>query len=100
MKGLSFRKLEEIEGILKKHKRKLAKKYGIKSLRIFGSYVEGKQKRTSDLDLIVVFEETPTFIELLRIEEELSQLLGVKVDLLTEEQISPFIKPYIMEMEI
>lgn len=100
MKGLSPRKLEEIEGILKKHKKKLAEKYGIKSLRIFGSYVEGKQKRTSDLDLIVVFEETPTFIELLRIEEELSELLGVKVDLLTEEQISPFIKPYIREMEI
>ncbi len=66
----------------------------------FGSYAEGNQTEKSDLDMIVEFSETPTLIELVRIEEELSELLGVKVDLLTEESISPFIKPYIKEVEV
>jgi predicted nucleotidyltransferase len=43
----------------------------------------------------VDFEEIPTFIEFVKIQEELKNLLGVKVDLLTEESISPFIKPFI-----
>lgn len=92
--------LEDIVKLLKAHDKEVAEKYGIKSIRIFGSYTEGKQRETSDLDLIVVFEKTPSLIELVRIEEELGKMLGVKVDLLTEEAISPFIKPYIREIEV
>ncbi|MBM7583292.1 putative nucleotidyltransferase [Caldicoprobacter guelmensis] len=92
--------LEDIIKVLKAHSKEIAEKYGIKSIRVFGSYVEGKQKETSDLDLIVVFEETPSLIELVQIEEELGRMVGVKVDLLTEEAISPFIKPYIREVEV
>lgn len=91
-------KLEEVIKILSEHKGELRKKYKIKEIKIFGSYVKGEQKETSDIDLIVDFEETPTFIELVKIEEELEKVLGVKVDLLTEESISPFIKPYIREV--
>ena len=50
--------------------------------------------------MIVDFEEIPTFVELMKIQEELDRLLDVKVDLLTEESISPFIKPYIKEVVI
>jgi len=48
----------------------------------------------------VEFKKVPTFIELIKIEEELSKLLDTKVDLLTEEGISPYIKPYIKEVNI
>lgn len=91
-------KLEEVIKILSEHKEELRKKYKIKEIKIFGSYVKGEQKETSDIDLIVDFGETPTFIELVKIEEELEKVLGVKVDLLTEESISTFIKPYIREV--
>ena len=91
--------IQEIIEILREHERELKKKYKIKRIKIFGSYVEGNQSKTSDIDLIVDFEETPTFIELLRAEEEITRILGIKVDLLTEESISPFIKPYIKEVE-
>jgi len=80
------------------HKEKLKNKYKIKELKVFGSYAKGEQKETSDIDLIVDFEEYPTLIEFLRIQEELEDLLGVKVDLLTEESISPFVKPFIKEI--
>ncbi|WP_252228709.1 nucleotidyltransferase family protein [Caldicoprobacter algeriensis] len=92
--------LEDIIKVLKAHGKEVAEKYGIKNIRIFGSYTEGKQRETSDLDLIVVFEKTPSLIELVRIEEELGKMVGVKVDLLTEEAISPFIKPYVREVEV
>jgi len=92
--------LEEIIKILLEHEKKLRKKYKIRSIKIFGSYVEKKQKKTSDIDLIIDFEETPTFVELIRIEESLEKILGIKVDLLTEESISPFIKPYIKEIVV
>ncbi|HDM71042.1 MAG: nucleotidyltransferase family protein [Thermotogae bacterium] len=92
--------LQEIIRILNDHRTELESKYKIKSLKIFGSYVERKQTETSDIDLIVEFYEVPTLIELVRIEEELTELLGVKVDLLTKESISPFIRPYIKEIEV
>lgn len=90
--------LHEIIKILNEHKEELRKKYKITEIRIFGSYVRGEQREESDIDLIVDFEEIPTLIELMKIQEELEKLLGVKIDLLTEESISPFIKPYIKEV--
>ena len=92
--------LQEIVQILQKHKNEITEKYGIKRLKIFGSYVEGKQKEASDVDIVVEFETPPTLLELVRIEEELSRILGVKVDLLTEEGMSPYIRPYIKEVEV
>jgi len=49
------KKLEEIKNILKKHKEELKKKYGIKEIGIFGSYVRGENKKSSDLDILVEF---------------------------------------------
>jgi predicted nucleotidyltransferase len=92
--------IKEIKEILERNRKKLEKEYNIKSIKIFGSYAEGKQKEKSDVDLIVDFKKTPTFIELIKIEEEISKLLDTKVDLLTEEGISPYIKPYIKEVNI
>jgi len=92
--------IKEIKEILERNREKLEKEYNIKSIKIFGSYVEGKQKGKSDVDLIVDFKKTPTFIEVIKIEEEISKLLDTKVDLLTEEGISPYIKPYIKEVNI
>ncbi|MCD6100053.1 MAG: nucleotidyltransferase family protein [Candidatus Marinimicrobia bacterium] len=93
-----MKNMDEIIKILTEHKEELKEKYKIKEIKIFGSYARGEQTETSDIDIIVDFEETPTLIELLRVEEEIERILGIKVDLLTEESISPFIKPYIKEV--
>ena len=95
-----MKRLKKIKEILRKNRDKLLKEYNIKSIKIFGSYVEGRQKKTSDIDLIVEFKKVPTFIELIKIEEEISKLLDTKVDLLTEEGISPYLKPYIKKVNI
>jgi predicted nucleotidyltransferase len=78
----------------------ICKKNGIAYLAIFGSYARGNYSMKSDLDLLVRFskkaDDEISLLDLVGIEQELSEKLNVKVDLLTEEAISPYIKKYIM----
>lgn len=69
----------------------ILKKHGAKKIEIFGSYGRGDQKETSDLDLIVEFEKRKSLLELVGIEQELEDHLGIKIDLLTEASISPYL---------
>lgn len=77
--------------ILKQHKADLAACYGVKALALFGSYVHGTQTRRSDLDVLVEFEErrTPSLFEFIALEQHLTDLLGVKVDLVEKEALKP-----------
>jgi predicted nucleotidyltransferase len=93
-----MKSFNEVLETLSKHKIELMKKYRIKEMKIFGSYAEEKQEESSDIDIIVEFEENPTFIEFVKIQNELEEILNVTVDLLTEDSISPFIKPYIKKV--
>lgn len=67
------------------------KKHGIKKIGIFGSYARGEAKQGSDLDLIVEFKKRKSLLELVGIEQELEDRLGIKIDLLTEASISPYL---------
>lgn len=58
---------------------------------IFGSHVRGEAMPGSDLDVLVDFKKTPSLLSLVRIQRELSEALGIKVDLLTEGAISPLL---------
>jgi predicted nucleotidyltransferase len=59
----------------------LRKKYPIKSLGIFGSYVRNEEASLSDLDILVEFDQPIGYIEL---ESDLSKRLGIKVDLVSK----------------
>jgi len=67
------------------------KKEGATKVAIFGSYARGEERPESDIDVLVEFSETKGLLTMVRIERELSEFLGVKVDLLTEESISPYL---------
>ena len=69
----------------------ILKKHGAKKIEIFSSYARGEQKETSDLDVIVEFEKRKSLLELVGIEQELEDALGIKVDLLTRASISPYL---------
>ena len=70
----------------------MLKKEGAKRVAIFGSYARGEETPESDIDIIVSFSERKSLLDLVRIERELSEALGIKVDLLTEKSISPYIR--------
>jgi len=69
----------------------ILKKHGAKKIEIFGSYARDEQKETSDLDVIVEFEKRKSLLEIVGIEQELEDALGIKVDLLTRASISPYL---------
>lgn len=66
-------------------------RYGAQTIGIFGSYARGTQRPDSDLDLLVNFKERKSLLTLVRIERELSESIGIKVDLLTEGSVSPYL---------
>ncbi len=65
--------------------------YGVQTIGIFGSYARGEQRPDSDIDLLVSFKDRKSLLTIVRIERELSESLGVKVDLLTEGSVSPYL---------
>jgi predicted nucleotidyltransferase len=77
------------------------KNQGATKIAVFGSYVRGEEKPGSDIDIIVEFSRRKSLLDLVRIERELSEVLGIKVDLLTEKSISPYLIDTIKkEMEV
>jgi len=80
---------------------RILKGYGAKKIAVFGSYIRGEEKRDSDIDIIVEFSERKSLLELVQIEREMSEILDIKVDLLTEKSISPYlIEDIKREMEV
>jgi uncharacterized protein len=72
--------------------------YNPKRIGIFGSRARNEYTATSDLDLLVALEHV-TLLDLVSLENELSRLLNVKVDLITEGALNKNLKPMI-EKEI
>ena len=90
--------LEEIEQILKAQKPYLKEKYHISEVGVFGSYVRGEQTRKSDVDVLVKFDSYEGLgLKYFRIGPYLSDLIGVKVDLVDKKGLKPIIGKYILE---
>jgi len=70
---------------------KVCRNSDISFLGLFGSYSRGEQKEKSDIDFLVNFSKRKSLLDLVRIEREMSNILSVKVDLLTEKSISPYL---------
>jgi len=90
-KEIRKKSLQEIKAILLDHKHELKQKYGVRSIGIFGSYIRNANRENSDIDILVEIEISMGFFKFLKLERYLSQLLGVKVDLVTRNSLKPFI---------
>ncbi len=82
----SIKSLSEIKRTLKNNKQILYKKYPIKSLAIFGSYARKEQNTISDLDLLVEFNDK-IGIKFIDLADEIENIIGVKVDLVSTNGI-------------
>lgn len=70
-------------------------------IAVFGSYANDSYNGNSDIDIIVDFMEQISFLKFVGIQQKLSDYLGIEVDLLTEDSISPYLLPHIKkEMKI
>ena len=91
--------LTEIMDILKKNERELSKKYGIQKIGIFGSYLRGEAGQESDFDILVEFGQGVDIglLKFVEIENYLSDLLGIKVDMVEKSALKPRIGKHILK---
>ena len=65
----------------------LGRKYGARSIRVFGSVARSDNRETSDVDLLVEFEEGRTLFDLIDLRLDLRDLLGAEVDIVTPNSL-------------
>lgn len=85
---------DQILKVLQAHWDELGR-FGVKSLRLFGSVARDEASRESDVDLLVDFHESPTFSEFMDLRIFLEDLLGAEVDLVTERGLRDRVRPYV-----
>jgi len=78
---------EQIMETLRKHDEVLRTRFKVKSIGLFGSFVRGEQRKRSDIDLLVEFEETISMFDFIRLEDYLAQALGHRVDLVMKSAL-------------
>ncbi|MFT4343974.1 MAG: nucleotidyltransferase family protein [Candidatus Woesearchaeota archaeon] len=91
-------KNKELDALIVKI-RTILKKRGVKKASLFGSYAQGKQRKNSDIDILI---EPPRNIGFgfVSIEQELEKTLSRKVDVITYNSISPFLREEILKHEV
>lgn len=71
--------------------------YRPKLIAVFGSRARGEERADSDLDLLVDLQKEIDLLELIGIEQELSERLNIKVDIVMDRSVNPRLRPFIMQ---
>lgn len=84
-----MRNLNDIMTQLRLLQPELRRRYPIRQMGIFGSYVRGEQTENSDLDVLVDLRAGLGLMELVGLQQDLSDALGVNVDLVMKDALKP-----------
>lgn len=76
--------------------RRLARLHGVRRLRVFGSQGRGEAGPTSDLDLLVDLRPGRDLLDLAGFKLDLEEVLGCKVDVVTEKSLSSYLRERIL----
>jgi uncharacterized protein len=71
---------------------RIAQAHGASNIRVFGSVARGEEGPDSDLDLLVEMKAESSLLDLVSLCQDLEDLLGHKVDVITEGGISPYLR--------
>ena len=91
-----MKSLNEISAILEQHKSEFEKKYKLKEIGIFGSYAKGQQKETSDIDILVEFDDAPDLLTFLELESYVEKILDIKADMVRKKALRPELRDDIL----
>ncbi len=92
-----MKKLTEIKNILAENKHEIIDKFSVKEMGIFGSTLTDEQSKDSDIDILVEFSKPVGFVHFMRLENYLTDLLQIKVDLVTKDALKPYIGKIILQ---
>ena len=70
----------------------LATRYGVERMRVFGSMARGQASSDSDIDFLVAFRRGRTLLDLIGFKQDLENLIGRKVDVVSEGGVSPYLR--------
>ncbi len=90
----------DIGKVLKDKRQKIlevAAKHGAHNVQIFGSLARGEAGPDSDLDILIKLDPDRSLLDIIAIKQDLEDLLGCKVDVVTEAAISPYIRERVLE---
>lgn len=88
--------LEHIKNLLNKKKPFLAEKYRVEEIGIFGSFIHDNADAGSDIDILVSFHEPIDYFDFLELEEYLTGLLNIPVDLVEKQSLKPHIGSHVL----
>jgi predicted nucleotidyltransferase len=90
--------LLEKAGPLLDHLPQFKKRYGIRNIGFFGSYVRGNQTPESDLDVLVeIGNPEMSLLDFIRLENDISDLIGIPVDLVDQSTLKPALEGRILD---
>ena len=88
--------LTDIKHTLTSMKPELHQRFGVSEIGVFGSWVRGEQKRTSDIDVLVNFDREIGLFEIMELEEYLAETFGCKVDVAIKRSLRKYIGQHIL----
>ena len=89
---MTVRQLDRYAGVI----RRLGARHGARNVRVFGSYARGNPGPTSDVDLLVQMEPGRSLLDLVGFQQDVADLLGVPVDVVSERGLSPFLRDAVL----
>ena len=92
----------EIEALKQKRAEiiSIAERNGGRKVRIFGSLARGDSRVDSDVDFLIELEPERSLLDIVAIKQDLEDLLQMKVDVVTESAVSPYIRRDIVRQAI
>jgi predicted nucleotidyltransferase len=76
---------------------RIATRHGAAKVRVFGSVVRGDAGPDSDVDILIDLDPGRSLLDIVAIKQDLEDLLGCRVDVVTEAAISPYIRDRVLE---
>lgn len=81
---------------IKKKTSPILKRYGVTYAAVFGSLARGEDSPQSDVDILVRLGRPTGIVGYMRLIENLEQILRKKVDLVTEQSLNKYVRPYVL----
>ena len=91
------KKKDQILNTLKNVKKELNQRYRVKTIGLFGSYVNNEQKNTSDIDFLVEFEEDADLFHLVGLSRYLEEIFKKRVDVISKPSLKEDLRQHILQ---
>jgi predicted nucleotidyltransferase len=97
LRKLKVTSLEEIKEVIRQRRAELKSQFHVEKIGVFGSYARGDQKKRSDIDFLVTFDETIGLFTLSGLYIYLQEQLGRKVDVVPFNSLRPELRKYVLK---